>query len=130
MLQTVSFRSAELCVGISCLLAKSEPQNHFPLRHSVTPPQTGRQTHQQADGGPIQFRAISSSPSSRLSNTHSPLHEKLLIPIINIFFFFYNVQYKPNMFYDLNSIQTSFLLEKICLLLWTDSLFELTLETF
>lgn len=31
MLQTVSFRSAELWAGISCLLAKSEPWNHFSL---------------------------------------------------------------------------------------------------
>lgn len=56
--------------GISCLLAKSEPQNHFPLRLSVTPPQTERQTHQQADSKPIPFSATSSSSSSWLNKTY------------------------------------------------------------
>lgn len=66
----------------------------------------------QADGGPILFRAISSSPPSRLNNTYSvlQLHEKLLIPILGFFsfFFFYNVQYMLNGFYDLYIHKTPF----------------------
>lgn len=38
MLQTVSFSSAQLCMGISCLLAKSKPSNHFSLGFPVTSP--------------------------------------------------------------------------------------------
>lgn len=99
MLQTGSFRSAELCVGISCLLAKSEPQNHFPLRLFVTLPQTERQTQRQADGRPILFRAISFPPFSRLTNNCSlPLHGKLLNPILGLKKT-NNVQYMLNRFY-------------------------------
>ncbi|KAF3857229.1 hypothetical protein F7725_009088 [Dissostichus mawsoni] len=76
-------------VLLLCMLpvGKSELQNHFALGLFVTPPQTQRQTQRQADGGPILFRAISSSPSSRLNNTYSLLllllllHKNPLIPI-------------------------------------------------
>lgn len=83
-LQTDGFGSAELCVGISCLLAKSEPQNHFSLRLFVTPPQNPKTDAATGRRRPILFRAISFPSFLRLNNTYSPLllllrREKLFI---------------------------------------------------
>ena len=129
-LHTGSFRSAELCVGISCLLAKSEPQNHSPpgslsLRH--------KQPQRQADGGPILFRTISSPPLSQLNNTYSPLlpHEKLLIPYLGISH--YSLHYMLNSFYDLNFYKTKFITIKRMYIYWCEKqthLLVLNLEKF
>lgn len=47
-----------LCGGLVACWQSQSLRITFPLRLSVTPPQTERQTHQRADGKRTQFRAI------------------------------------------------------------------------